>query len=97
MFQAVRRSEWSANHIAEHGVTLHECGEVIVNRPYINEPGESDSRLIFGKTESGRMLLVVAVADPDDPMIAFVVTAREMTNGERKSFRKRLHKKGKRK
>jgi len=80
--------------VGAHAVTLAECSEVIANRPYLNEPGDDDSRLMFGKTDGGRMLLVVAVADTVDPLVAFIVTARDMTDKERKRFRKRVQTKG---
>ena len=54
MFKAVRDSDWSANHIAAHDVTLDEVREAILERPW-----------------------------------AFVVTARDMTDAEKKTFRRK--------
>jgi hypothetical protein len=34
VFKAVRDSDWSADHIAAHGVTLDEVREAILERPY---------------------------------------------------------------
>ncbi len=91
VFHGIKCCEWSATHLAAHGATLDEALEAIGNRPYINEPGEKDSRLIFSKTDSGRMLFLVAVED--SPGIAFIVTGREMTKQEKKQFRRRTRKK----
>lgn len=89
MFLSVRLHPWSEEHVARHSVTLNECEEALTNRPYINHEGEQSSRLIFGRTNSGRYLFVVAVAD-ETPGVAFVVTAREMTQKEKKSFRRKV-------
>jgi uncharacterized protein len=34
VFKAVRDSDWPADHIAAHGVTLDEVREAILERPY---------------------------------------------------------------
>jgi hypothetical protein len=34
MFKAVRYSDWSADHIAAHGVSMDEVREAILQRPY---------------------------------------------------------------
>jgi hypothetical protein len=54
--------------------------------PYYQLQGRSDSLLCYGQTYAGRFLLVVAVVD--SPGIAFVVTAREMTRAEKKTFQR---------
>lgn len=92
VFQDVSRSEWSRAHIAKHGVSLGKALEVILSRPYINEAGRSHSRLIFGKTKSGRMLFSVAVQD--GPGVAFIVTARQMSDQEKKKFRRSIRQDG---
>ena len=87
MFREVKESEWSAEHIARHGVTMDEVRETVLERPYWATPGKSDSVLIYGQTYAGRYLLVVAV--PESHGLAFVVTARSMTEREKTVYRSR--------
>jgi uncharacterized protein len=86
MFRAVRDSEWSARHIAAHGVTLDEVREAILERPYWTAPGRDGTTLVYGQTYAGRYLLVVVV---DEDGQAFTVTARDMTDAEKRTFRKK--------
>jgi hypothetical protein len=83
VFRDVKDSEWSADHIAAHDVTLDEVREAILERPYWTTPGKNETTLIYGRTYAGRYLLVVAI---DDHGEAFIVTARDMTPGEKKTF-----------
>jgi hypothetical protein len=85
VFKAVRDSDWSARHIAAHGVTLDEVREAILERPYWSVPGRDGTTLAYGRTYAGRYLLVVAVDEGDGR--AFIVTARDMTDAEKKTFR----------
>ncbi|MDX6282709.1 MAG: hypothetical protein QOH03_3780 [Kribbellaceae bacterium] len=86
VFLEVKDSEWSEEHIARHDVTMNEIREAILERPYYQLPGKADSLLCYGQTYAGRYLLVVAVED--SPGTAFVVTARDMTKAEKKSFQR---------
>jgi uncharacterized protein len=86
VFKTVRDSDWSADHIAAHGVTLGEVREAILERPFWAVPGQDGSTLIYGRTYEGRYLLVVALAEGDE---AFIVTARDMTAAEKKTFRRK--------
>jgi uncharacterized protein len=54
--------------------------------PYYQVQGRAESLLCYGQTYAGRYLLVVAVED--SPGTAFVVTARDMTKAEKKSFQR---------
>lgn len=40
VFKAARDSDWSANHVDAHGVTLDEVREAILERPYWAAPAE---------------------------------------------------------
>jgi uncharacterized protein len=42
--------------------------------------------LIYGRTYAGRYLFVVAIAEGEE---AFIVTARDMTNAEKKTFHRK--------
>jgi uncharacterized protein len=86
MFRAIRDSDWSADHIAAHGVTLDEVREAILERPYWAAPGREGTTLAYGRTYAGRYLLVVVIADGEE---AFVVTARDMTDAEKKTFHRK--------
>ncbi|MEU4741862.1 hypothetical protein AB0G02_15550 [Actinosynnema sp. NPDC023658] len=86
MFREVKDSKWSADHIARHGVTLNEVREAILQRPYWQVEGKGDTVLIYGRIHAGRYLFVVAADDDGD---AFIVTARDMTPSERKTFQRK--------
>lgn len=55
-------------------------------RPYWMSPGKNESTLIYGRTRAGRYLFVVAV---DDEGEAFIVTARDMTEREKRTFKRK--------
>ncbi|MCE6994319.1 DUF4258 domain-containing protein [Saccharothrix sp. S26] len=86
MFRDVKDHPWSVEHIARHNVTLDEVREAILERPYYRVKGGDGKFLIYGRTYSGRYLFVVAV---DDEGEAFVVTARDMTSDEKKTFQRK--------
>jgi hypothetical protein len=50
VFKAVQDSEWSASHIAAHGVTLDEVREATLERPYWAAPGREGTILVYGRT-----------------------------------------------
>jgi|SRR5215217_9028331 len=86
-FREVKDSEWSIDHIAAHDVTLDEVREAILEHPYWMTAGRNNTTLIYGRTYAGRYLFVVAIHDHED--VAFIVTAREMTPREKKTFHRR--------
>jgi uncharacterized DUF497 family protein len=86
MFKAVRYSDWSADHIATHGVSMDEVQEAILERPYWAAPGRDGTTLVYGRTYAGRYLLVVVLPEGEE---AFIVTARDMTEAEKKTFRRK--------
>lgn len=81
-----RSSDWSEEHIAEHSVTMDEVAQVLA-APHVESLGRNDTILVTGQTRAGRYLLVVAVDEGDGQ--AFVVTAREMSDREKKAYRRR--------
>jgi uncharacterized DUF497 family protein len=83
VFPSVKDSAWSSDHIARHGVTLDEVREAVLEHPHYRAKDKNGTILIYGRTYAGRHLLVVVV---DDHGEAFVVTARDMTPGETKTF-----------
>lgn len=84
--QGCRDSDCSARHITAHDVTLDEVREALLERPYWSAPGRDGTTLVYGQTYAGRYLLVVAL---DEGGEAFVVTARDMTDAEKKTFRRK--------
>ena len=86
MFKDVKDHQWSTNHIAHRDITLDDVREAVLDRPYWTTPGRDNTVVIYGRTYAGRHLLVVAV---DDNGEAFVVTARDMTEAEKKTFRRK--------
>lgn len=87
-FQEVRWTAWSEAHIGRHNVVPAEVEDVLFGRPRMTAKGRDGTTLIFGRTRSGRYLLVVAVEEGQGG--AFVVTSREMTEEERRTFRRRV-------
>jgi hypothetical protein len=74
-------------HIARHSVTPDEVEEALYSRPRLAESGRDGTRLVYCGTTAGRHLLVVVVVAPDGR--DFIVTARDMTEMEKRAFRRR--------
>ena len=81
--------EWDEDnieHIARHGVNPEEVEEACYNRPYILK-GRHGSYLIYGQTDDGRYVIVVARYKGRG--IIRVITARDMNDTERRLCRER--------
>jgi hypothetical protein len=87
VFGEVRWTEDSESHIARHGVSTTEVEDVLYSRPRLLHPGRDDTTMVFGRTTDGRYLVVVVSVSTDG--LDFVVTARDMTDNERRAFRRR--------
>jgi len=74
-------------HIARHAVRPAEVEQVLYGRPRYVAAGRSGTTLVFGTSAAGRHLLVVIGAAPDGGVS--IVTAREMTETERRTFRRK--------
>lgn len=83
----IRWTEWSEDHIARHGVVPEEVEQVVFSHPRYVATGRHGSVLVYGRTDSGRALLVVLSASRDGTN--FVVTARNMTKRERLAFERK--------
>lgn len=82
--------EWNENHIDRHGLSTEEVEEVVFDRAslFARTVREGTTRyLVTGLTEVGRYLFVVL--EPLSGARAYVVTAREMTDGEKRRFKAR--------
>lgn len=78
-------------HCSKHSVTEAECLEVF-DDTLEDRAGKKGSRVAIGKTNGGRYLRVIYVAEENSGK--FVVTAIELTPREKQALRKRLRKKG---
>jgi hypothetical protein len=56
-------------------------------QPRYEAPGREDSTLLYSATDEGRLLLVVLAEAVDGRW--YVATAREMTDTERRTFRRK--------
>ena len=76
-------------HIAQHGVTPDEVIEVCLGNSFVQRTksqGENPVYYFLGQTEEGRYLFCVIIRFPDGR--GFPVTARPMTNKEKRRYRK---------
>jgi uncharacterized DUF497 family protein len=83
------RFEWderNLEHVAQHSVGPDEAEAVLDNYPMVLRTAD-DKYLAYGQTDEGRFLLVVFIRKPG-PLVR-VITARELTDGEKKQYRKR--------
>ena len=84
-----RWNTWNEEHIAAHGVEPDEAEEVVLNaRSPFPLVQEGQKYLVWGSTESGRLLQVVFVIDPDNTV--FVIHARPLTEREKARYRRRV-------
>ena len=80
----IRWTEESEAHIARHNVAPGDVEDVLYTRPRLVAPGREETTLVYGTTAEGRFLFVVLAEAMDGR--AYVVTARDMTPGERRLF-----------
>jgi uncharacterized DUF497 family protein len=87
----VREIRWTSEseaHIARHGVMPEEVEQAVNSRPRYEACGREDSTLLYcAWTEDGRALLVVLAEAVDGRW--YVATARDMTDTERRTFRRK--------
>ncbi|MBI1759426.1 MAG: hypothetical protein HYR62_09415 [Actinobacteria bacterium] len=88
MYGEVRWTDWSEDHIAGHAVTPREVEDVLFARPRWCAKGRDGTTLVFGTSTAGRLLLVVTVNEGHG--VAFIVTAREMSDQEKRTFRRKV-------
>jgi hypothetical protein len=76
-------------HIARHGVTSEEVEEACFGKSLVQRAkseGENPVYYVLGRTEAGRYLFCVLIRFPDGS--GYPVTAREMTEKEKRRYRK---------
>lgn len=86
-FPAMTWSDDSIEHIARHGVMPGEVEDVMYGRPRLVAQGREDTAEVYGQTVAGRYLIVIVNEAMDGG--AYVVTARDMTDSERRTFRQK--------
>lgn len=78
--------------IRKHQVWPEEAEQALMNRPHVrfmergHKPGE-DLYAAFGQTDAGRYLAVYFILRPHSE--ALVITARDMTEKEKRTYGKR--------
>lgn len=85
----VRRFVWddeNLDHIARHGVDADEVEEAITGQPLVFR-GPDNRYLAYGRTDGGRLLFMVYVRRGRGAIR--VLTARDMTEREKRLYRKR--------
>ena len=88
----IRLEEIEDKIISKHQVWPEEAEQAIMTRPHVrfmersHRPGE-DLCAAFGQTDAGRYLAVYFILKPHNA--ALVVTARAMTEKEKRSYGKR--------
>ena len=69
-------ADGNVQHIAEHGITVEEVEEVLLDRTSEDTISRSSGRPItFGYTSGGRYLAVVWEHIDDDPLTIYPITA----------------------
>jgi uncharacterized DUF497 family protein len=82
---------WSPDridHIAIHGVMANEVEEVCFGNPLVlraKSTGANPLYYVLGQTEAGRYLFCVIIQFPEGK--AYPVTARDMTEKEKRRFK----------
>jgi uncharacterized protein len=75
-------------HIARHGVTPEEVEQACFGRALVQRAksqGENPVYYVLGRTDASRYLFCVVIRFPDGN--GYPVTAREMTDKEKRRFR----------
>jgi len=74
----------------KHNVEVYEVYEAIWNEEdsvwIVRSPRGSGTYIAFGRTESGRYLTIAFIPKSK---VAYILTARDMTKGERKLYKER--------
>lgn len=75
--------DWNRRHIKKHNVSEQEVEEVCKGT-YKQQPAYNQRHLILGKTNKGRRLTVILARERKSRY--YVVTARDMSQKERRLF-----------
>lgn len=88
MLPPITWTDASEEHIGQrHNVFPMEVEQVLFSRPRWQTPSREGTTVVFGQTDAGRYLAIVTA--PADDGGTYIVTARPMTDTERKAFLKK--------
>ena len=76
---------WNIEHIAKHAVNSQEVEEACYRKPLIKK-SKDGLYIVYGQTHAGRYLFIVIKYNPQG--LVYTITAREMTQSERRLFHK---------
>lgn len=78
--------EYNLDHIARHGIDLDEAEDTVLDPDRVSFPARSRRVGFIGMTEAGTVLVVILDRKRDRWR---VVTARDASPNEKKSYRRR--------
>lgn len=83
-----RWNDWNIEHVQKHGVSLDEA-ETLVRTALAPYPQRRDEEkwLVRGTGIGGRLLQAVFVEDADSTI--YIIHARPLTEGEKRTYRRR--------
>jgi uncharacterized DUF497 family protein len=87
VYREILWTEASETHIARHGVRPEEVEDAINTRSVLARRGRDGTTELFGSTAAGRGLVMIVTSALDGRW--YVVTARDMTDHERRTFRRK--------
>lgn len=87
VYREILWTDASEAHIARHGVRPEEVEEAINTRPILTRRGRDETTEAFAATTAGRHLVMIVTPAMDGRW--YVVTARDMTDNERLTFRRK--------
>lgn len=82
--------EWNEDHIARHGISQREVEEAVFDKASVffrTRSAEARRYAALGLSEAGRYLFIVL--EPQAGNKAYVVTARDMTDAEKRRYKSR--------
>ncbi|MBU0693466.1 MAG: BrnT family toxin [Candidatus Omnitrophica bacterium] len=85
-FKKYNWDDVNIEHVAQHSVIPQEVEEACHNEPLIMKMGRN-KYIIYGRSDSGRYLFMVTIYKGDGTIRA--VTARDMTNSERRLYNRK--------
>ena len=88
MYEELDYEDDRIDHIAEHHVDIDEVYEVWEGKQLMSR-WEKDRRRVYGQTNSGRYLIII-VGRRRLSRKSRLITAREMTEREKKNYRRRM-------
>lgn len=82
--------DWNEDHVRRHGIEPAEVEEAVFDPSaqfFRTRAGRVSRYIVLGLTDAGRYVFVVV--EPAGRKLAYVVTAREMTDREKRRFKRR--------